>query len=175
MRLALGQARLAAAAGEVPVGTVIIAPSGEVLSQAHNRCEAEKLPTAHAEMLAIAAACRSIGDWRLTGCTLYVTLEPCPMCMGAILHARVGRVVFGAPDARAGACGSLLRLQDYPLESQPQITRDVLREDCLRLLRDFFAARRGTPARKRARADGMPTDRRSAAAVSGQTDPTETD
>ena len=162
MRLALEQAEQAAALGEVPVGAVLVDPNGKVISQAHNLCETEKLPTAHAEMLAIADACRRMGDWRLTGCTLYVTLEPCPMCMGAILHARVGRVVFGAPDARAGACGSLLCLQDYPLESRPTITRDVLREDCLCLLREFFAARRGLSGRKRAtehdRCASDPTD-----------------
>lgn len=153
MRLALEQAVLAAGEGEVPVGAVLVSAGGEILAMEHNRCEAEKLPTAHAEMLAVAAACRALGDWRLTGCTLYVTLEPCPMCMGALIHARVSRVVYGAPDARAGACGSLLCLQEYPLECRPQVTRDLLRTECLELLRRFFVGRRGGRQGERARTE----------------------
>ena len=145
MRLALGQARLAAAAGEVPVGAVITAPSGEVLSQAHNRCEAEKLPTAHAEILAIAAACRSIGDWRLTGCTLYVTLEPCPMCAGAMVMACLDRCYFGARDARQGCCESVYALPGDPaFYHRLPCVGGLMGEEAAALLRRLFQARRST-------------------------------
>lgn len=142
MRLALEQASLAADAGEVPVGAVLTNQAGEVLASTHNLSETQKRPTAHAEMLAIEEACRKKGDWRLTDCTLYVTLEPCPMCMGALIHARIGRVVYGARDARAGACGSVLNLTQYPLESTPELTGDVLTEECRSTLQRFFRKRR---------------------------------
>ena len=142
MRLALEQASLAADAGEVPVGAVLTNQAGEVLAGTHNLSETRKRPTAHAEMLAIEEACRKKGDWRLTDCTLYVTLEPCPMCMGALIHARIGRVVYGARDARAGACGSVLNLTQYPLESTPELTGDVLTEECRSTLQRFFRKRR---------------------------------
>lgn len=141
MRVAIEEAQKAAAAGEIPVGAVLV-KDGQILARTHNRCEADRVATAHAELLAIEEASRVLGGWRLSGCTLYVTLEPCPMCTGAIIHARVDRVVFGAKDARAGACGSLLSLPSYPLEASPVILGGVLEDECLSLLRVFFAARR---------------------------------
>ncbi len=144
MRAALHEARLAAKAGETPVGAVLVDGKGEILAIAHNQTEQEHSPLCHAEMLAIAEACKKKADWRLTDCSLYVTLEPCPMCMGAILHARLSRVVYGAKDARAGACGSLLDLASYPFESSPACEGGLLSEEALSLLRDFFQERRKT-------------------------------
>ena len=137
MRLALEQAKLARDMGEIPVGAVIVR-DGEVVSVAHNLCETEHQATAHAEMLAIDRACRALGTNRLSGCTLYVTLEPCPMCAGALIHARLDRVVFAAKDPRAGAFGSLINLNAYPLESHPVCESGPLSEESLVLLRDFF-------------------------------------
>ena len=137
MRLALEQAKLARDMGEIPVGAVIVR-DGEVVSVAHNLCETEHQATAHAEMLAIDRACRALGTNRLSGCTLYVTLEPCPMCAGALIHARLDRVVFAAKDPRAGAFGSLINLYAYPLESHPVCESGPLSEESLVLLRDFF-------------------------------------
>ena len=142
MRRALKQAAQAAEEGEIPVGAVIVSSDGEVLAEAHTLCEQEHLPTSHAELLAVQHACRRRGSWRLSDCTLYVTLEPCPMCMGAIIHSRIGRVVFGAKDPRAGAAGSLLNLCDYPLESKPELSRGLLAEESLEELRHFFAQKR---------------------------------
>ena len=141
MSEALRKARLAAKEGEVPVGAVVVA-DGKILAACHNLCETVKDATAHAERLAISDACRALGSWRLENATLYVTLEPCPMCMGAIINARIPRVVFGAFDARAGACGSLINLSSYPLESRPECTGGLMEEDCRRLLTDFFAMKR---------------------------------
>ncbi len=141
MRLALVEAEQAAKEGEVPVGAVIVC-RGEILAQTHNRCEQDHCATAHAELLAIEEACRKIGSWRLQDCTLYVTLEPCPMCMGAAINSRLAQIVYGARDPRMGACGSLLDLTRYPLEVRPQVIRDVLEEESLFLLRRFFAEKR---------------------------------
>lgn len=141
MRAALEQARMARDAGEIPVGAVIVR-NGELVSAAHNLCETERTATAHAEILAVDRACRTLGTTRLSDCTLYVTLEPCPMCAGALVHARVGRVVFAAKDPRAGAFGSLLNLTAYPLESRPVCEHGLLAEESLALLRDFFAKMR---------------------------------
>ena len=141
MRLALKEALSAAAKGEVPVGAVIVR-NGEVIARAHNLCETRHDATAHAECLAIAMAGERLGTWRLHDCTLYVTLEPCPMCTGAAINARIGRIVYAAKDPRAGACGSLLRLQSYPLECSPLCECGVLEEESLALLRQFFAQRR---------------------------------
>ena len=137
MRLALEEAALAEGEGEVPVGAVVVR-NGELLSRAHNRCEGDHDATAHAEMLAIRAASEKLGTWRLEGCTLYVTLEPCPMCTGALINARVERVVFAARDARAGAMGSLVNLPAYPLSARPEVSCGVLQDDALALLRRFF-------------------------------------
>ena len=141
MLVALEEAKIAAEMGEVPVGAVIVRGDEEI-SRAHNLCEAKPSATAHAEMLAIEEACRRVGSWRLSDATLYVTLEPCPMCTGAIINARLGRVVFAARDARAGACGSLLNLPAYPLEARPQCECGILEDASKQLLREFFARRR---------------------------------
>jgi len=142
MRLALAQAREAAAAGEVPVGAVVV-KDGQVIATGRNAPIASHDPTAHAEVAALRAAARLLGNYRLDGCTLYVTLEPCAMCSGAMLHARVDRVVFGAPDPRTGAAGSVLNLFGHTqLNHQTQVSGGVLADECGQLLKDFFKPRR---------------------------------
>ncbi len=142
MELALAEARLAGEAGEVPVGAVVVI-GGEVVARGRNRRQAEHDPTAHAELLAIRAACASAGSWRLPDAQVVVTLEPCPMCAGALLAARVARVVFGAPDPKAGALGSLYNLGADPrLPHELEVRAGVRAEECGRLLADFFADRR---------------------------------
>jgi tRNA(adenine34) deaminase len=142
MRRALAEADKAAAIGEVPVGCVI-ARGTEILAEAHNLRETLGNPTAHAEIPAIVAAARRLGDWRLEGCTLYVTLEPCPMCAGAIVNARVARVVYGADDPKAGAVRSLFSLLTDPrLNHRAEVLPGVLAEESAARLRAFFAARR---------------------------------
>lgn len=143
MRRALAQAAAAAARGEVPVGAVVLDPSGTVLAEAGNAREATGDPTAHAEVLALRAAAAVRGEWRLDGCTLVVTLEPCTMCAGAAVLSRVARVVYGAPDPKAGAAGSLWDvLRDRRLNHRPEVIVGVLADECAAVLRDFFAARR---------------------------------
>ena len=137
MRLAMEQAEKAQEKGEIPVGAVIVR-NGELVCATHNLCETEKNATAHAELLAVAQACKKLGSNRLSDCTLYVTLEPCPMCAGALIHARIGRIVFAAKDPRAGALGSLVNLNAYPLESHPECESGLMAEESLALLRDFF-------------------------------------
>ena len=127
--------------GEVPVGAVIV-KDGHILCGAHNLRNTDRISTAHAELLAIEEACRVVGDWRLTGCTLYVTLEPCPMCAGAIVNSRIERVVFGTRDPAAGCCGSLLNLNAYPFNHAFAITGGVCETECRAILADFFAERR---------------------------------
>ena len=141
MQQALELARKGGELGEVPVGALVV-KDGEVIARAHN--ERELLPdaTAHAEVLAIRRACAALGSNRLSGCTLYVTLEPCPMCAGALAAARVDRVVFGAYDARGGACGSMLRIQKYPLYFMPAFQGGVMAEECAAALTEFFAKKR---------------------------------
>jgi len=142
MMQAIRQAQLAARADEVPVGAVIVR-EGRILAEAHNGREQLRDPTAHAEILAITQAASALEDWRLEGCTLYVTLEPCPMCAGAILLARIPRVVFGASDPKAGAVQSLYRLLDDPrLNHRCEIVAGVLGDECGRFLTEFFAAKR---------------------------------
>jgi tRNA(adenine34) deaminase len=142
MRAALDEARAALAHGDVPVGAVALA-GGEVVARAHNERELRSDPTAHAELLALRAASEALGTWRLGGVTIVVTLEPCPMCAGALVAARVGRLVFGAPDPRAGACGSLYNLcADPRLNHELQVTGGVLGDDAAQLVREFFAVRR---------------------------------
>ena len=142
MRLALAQAREAAAAGEVPVGAVVV-KDGQVVAAGRNAPIASHDPTAHAEVVALREAARQLGNYRLEGCTLYVTLEPCAMCSGAMLHARLDRVVFGAADPRTGVAGSVLNLFDQPqLNHQTQVTGGVLADECGQLLKDFFKPRR---------------------------------
>jgi tRNA(adenine34) deaminase len=143
MGLALDEARRAAAAGDVPVGAVVLDGAGTVLAADHNRREAAGDPTAHAEVLALRAAARSLGTWRLTGTTVVVTLEPCPMCAGALVAGRVGAVVFGTPDPKAGACGSLYNLcVDPRLNHEVAVVAGVRAEECADLLTTFFGARR---------------------------------
>jgi tRNA(adenine34) deaminase len=145
MRMALAEARRAGAAGEVPVGAVVTL-DGSVISRAGNRRETDGDPTAHAELLALRAAAAALGTWRLTGATLYVTLEPCPMCAGALVAARIGRLVFGAPDPKAGACGSLYNLcADPRLNHELPVTAGVLQEECAGLLSGWFSDRREKP------------------------------
>ena len=141
MRQAIDLAGKAADLGEIPVGAVIV-KDGEVLCGAYNLRETDGLATAHAELLAVEEACRLLGGWRLSGCTLYVTLEPCPMCAGALINARIDRVVFGAKDAVAGCCGSLLNVNSYPFNHAFALTGGVCEEECRELLRDFFAKKR---------------------------------
>jgi tRNA(adenine34) deaminase len=139
---ALRQASKAYAAGEVPVGAVVVF-EGRIIARAWNQVELLKDATAHAEMLALTAAESAIGDWRLTGCTLYVTKEPCPMCAGAIVHCRLDRVVFGAPDAKGGAAGGALNLLQFPtLNHRCDITAGVRRDECAGMLKSFFVERR---------------------------------
>jgi tRNA(adenine34) deaminase len=142
MRLALREAERALAHDDVPIGAVLV-HGGEVLAAAHNERELRADPTAHAEILALREASRALGSWRLIDCTLYVTLEPCAMCAGAIVLARVPRVVFGATDPKAGAAGSVLDVLSEPrLNHRPEVLSGVLAPDCGQLLSGFFASRR---------------------------------
>lgn len=151
---ALRQARKACAAGEVPVGAVIVR-EGRIIARAHNQVETLKDATAHAEMLALTQAEAAVGDWRLTGCTLYVTKEPCPMCAGALVHTRVARVVFGAGDPKAGAAGGAMNLlQCATLNHRCEITSQVRAEECRELLRSFFASQRNQAGAAAAEAPG---------------------
>ncbi|MFE0651854.1 tRNA adenosine(34) deaminase TadA [Streptomyces sp. NPDC059534] len=142
MRLALAEAAAAEPAGDVPVGAVVLGPDGKVLARAHNEREAAGDPTAHAEVLALRRAAAAAGEWRLTGCTLVVTLEPCVMCAGALVQSRVERVVFGAVDEKAGAAGSLWDLvRDQRLNHRPEVIHGVLGEECAQQLTAFFRTR----------------------------------
>lgn len=142
MREAIEEARRADAMGEVPVGAVLIIGE-EVVARAHNRRETDLDPTAHAEVLALRQAARRIRSWRLEEATLYVTLEPCPMCAGALVNARLGRLVYGAPDPKAGACGTVMNVPGNPgLNHHVPTTSGVLETECASLLRGFFVARR---------------------------------
>jgi tRNA(adenine34) deaminase len=146
MALALAEAEAAGAAGDVPVGAVVLDADGEVLARAANERERSGDPTAHAEVLALRAAAARTGSWRLPGATVVVTLEPCPMCAGALLAARVGRVAFGAPDPKAGACGSLYNLcVDPRLNHEVDVTPGVRAEACTEVLTRFFRTRRLAP------------------------------
>ena len=141
MQRAIELAKKAAEIGEVPIGAVIV-KNGEIIAEAYNLRETQKLATAHAELDAITAACKKLGGWRLFGCTLYVTLEPCAMCAGAIVNARIDRVVYGASDIRFGACGSLFNINSYPLNHAFLVTSGVCEEECKRMLSEFFGALR---------------------------------
>jgi tRNA(adenine34) deaminase len=143
MSRALDLAAVAGRAGDVPVGAVVLSGSGEVVGEGANIREAQGDPTGHAEVVALRAAARHTGSWRLEGCTLVVTLEPCPMCAGALLLARVATVVFGAWDPKAGACGSVWDLvRDRRANHWVEVVGGVREEECRRLLLDFFADRR---------------------------------
>jgi tRNA(adenine34) deaminase len=142
MREALAEAEAAAERGEVPIGAVVVREE-RIIGRGHNQRELLRDPTAHAEMLAITAAASAVGDWRLRDCALYVTLEPCPMCAGAMVLARLGRLVFGASDPKAGACGTLYEItSDARLNHIVPTIGGVLAEECARLLSSFFAAQR---------------------------------
>lgn len=142
MGLAIEQAAEAARLGDVPIGAVVIR-EGEAIASAFNRRIIDRDPTAHAEMLAIRSAAGAVGDWRLTDCTMYVTLEPCCMCAGAIVLARLGTLVFGAADPKAGAVGSLYNIcQDQRLNHRPVVVSGVRAEECGRMLREFFQTQR---------------------------------
>jgi tRNA(adenine34) deaminase len=143
MRKALAQAALAPAHDDVPVGAVVLGPDGTLLGTGHNDREGQGDPTAHAEVLALRTAAATSGTWRLTGCTLVVTLEPCTMCAGALVLARVDRVVYGAADPKAGAVGSLWDVvRDRRLNHRPEVLAGVLEQECAALLRTFFEGRR---------------------------------
>ncbi|WP_424215478.1 tRNA adenosine(34) deaminase TadA [Streptomyces sp. BI20] len=139
MRRALAEAERAVPAGDVPVGALVLAPDGSVLATGHNEREALGDPTAHAELLALRRAAARAGEWRLTDCTLVVTLEPCVMCAGAVQQSRVARVVFGADDEKAGAAGSVWDLlRDRRLNHRPEVIRGVLGAECAARLTEFF-------------------------------------
>ncbi|WP_302893185.1 tRNA adenosine(34) deaminase TadA [Actinomadura luzonensis] len=143
MRLALAEAAAAAARGEIPVGAVVLDERGEPLAAAGNDRESTADPTAHAEVLALRRAAAARGQWRLSGCTLVVTLEPCTMCAGAAVLARVGRVVYGAVDEKGGAVGSLWDVvRDRRLNHRPEVIMGVLADECAEVLKRFFATRR---------------------------------
>ncbi|MFK0192525.1 tRNA adenosine(34) deaminase TadA [Kitasatospora sp. NPDC090308] len=143
MRLAIEEAALATVTGDVPVGAFVLGPDGTVLGRGHNVREAVGDPTGHAEVVAIRQAARTVGEWRLTGCTLVVTLEPCTMCAGAIVLSRLARVVFGAHDPKAGAAGSLFDVvRDNRLNHRPEVVGGVLADECTAQLLAFFDTRR---------------------------------
>ncbi|MGC1295742.1 MAG: tRNA adenosine(34) deaminase TadA [Alloacidobacterium sp.] len=145
MHAALDEARLASAAGEVPIGAVIVA-GGQVIARGQNRVLRDIDPTAHAEMVAMRAAALAVGNYRLLACELYVTLEPCAMCAGAMVHARLARLVYGATDPKAGAAGSVLEVLNHPrLNHKTPVKAGILDEHCSEILKDFFRARRESP------------------------------
>lgn len=141
MRSALSLAQEAADEGEVPVGAVVV-KDGQIIGRGRNRREIGKNALAHAEIEAIDEACRALGGWRLSGCRLYVTLEPCPMCAGAIINARIDEVVYGTADPKAGSCHSLVELFALPYNHQPLVRAGILEEECRTMLRSFFRALR---------------------------------
>lgn len=142
MEAALNEARLAAEAGEVPIGAVVVY-EGAILARGQNRVLRDSDPTAHAEIVVLRKTAEAVGNYRLNGCTLYVTLEPCAMCAGAMIHARLDRLVFAAADPKAGACGSVLEVLNHPrLNHQMRVEQGILAEESAELLRGFFRARR---------------------------------
>jgi tRNA(adenine34) deaminase len=142
MQAALAEARAAAEAGEVPIGAVVV-HDGAIFARGQNRVLRDVDPTAHAEIVAMRAAATALGNYRLNGCTLYVTLEPCAMCAGAMIHGRIGRLVFAAADPKAGACGSVLSVLNHPaLNHQMQVEQGIAAEEAAELLRGFFRERR---------------------------------
>ena len=147
MRAALAEAERAVAGGEVPVGAVVVAlDTGRIIGRGFNHPIGAVDPTAHAEVVALRDAARRTGNYRLTGATLYVTVEPCLMCAGALVHARIGTLVYGAPEPKAGAVRSVLRVLEHPaLNHRVEVVAGVLEEDCRRLIQGFFGARRRTP------------------------------
>ena len=143
LQIALAEAQAAEAAGEVPVGAIVV-HEDTIIGRGHNRVLRDADPTAHAEIVALREAGRALGNYRLEGCTLYVTLEPCAMCAGAILHARIERLVYAAADPKAGACGSVLSVMNHPqLNHRVEVVSGILAEECGAMLTNFFRARRG--------------------------------
>lgn len=143
LNAAIEEARAAELGGEVPIGCIIVSPTGEIVGRGQNRVMRDQDPTAHAEIVALRAAGKALSNYRLNGCTLYVTLEPCAMCAGAILHARIARLVYAAPDPKAGACGSVLSVMNHPqLNHRVDVVSGLLAEECGEILRSFFKARR---------------------------------
>ena len=142
MREALAEARAAAERGEVPIGAVLVM-DGREIARGHNRTIADCDPTAHAEMIALRAAARAVANYRLTGATLYVTVEPCPMCAGAMIQARIARLVYGCAETKGGAAETCFRIFDHPMVNhRVEVSSSVLAEECARVLQEFFAARR---------------------------------
>ena len=142
MNIAFELAKEAGECGEVPVGAIIVDKNGEIISKAYNLRETQKNAVAHAELIAIENACKRLGGWRLSGCTLYVTLEPCPMCTGAIVNSRIDRVVFGAYDMQAGCCGSVANFNAYPFNHSFEILGGVMESECREVLTQFFNNKR---------------------------------
>jgi tRNA(adenine34) deaminase len=138
MKLAVELARQAMNEGEVPVGCVIVDEAGRVIGRGYNRREKSRSALAHAEIEAINAACAALDDWRLSGCSLYVTLEPCPMCAGAIINARLSKIFYGAKEPVSGACGSIINLFMEPFGHSPQVVGGILEEECAALMSEFF-------------------------------------
>lgn len=151
MKAALRLAQRSAAEGEVPVGCVVVC-DGKIVGRGRNRRETKKTALSHAEIEAIGKACKKLGGWRLHRCDLYVTLEPCPMCAGAIINARIKTVYYGADDPKAGSCGSLINLFDVAYNHKPEIVRGVLKEQCAAVLTDFFRALREKRKQEKQRA-----------------------
>jgi len=148
MRLAIEEAKIAYSEGETPIGAVIVR-NGEVIARGHNRRENDKNALYHAEIICINKACEILGGWRLPNCTLYVTVEPCPMCAGAIINSRIERVVFGVKDYKAGSFGSVVNLSTYPYNHKPEITGGVLSDECAELMSNFFRELRQSKKQKR--------------------------
>jgi len=148
MKIALQQAVKAAKINEVPIGAVIVM-NNKIISKGYNKRECKKNALLHAEIIAIEKACKKLKSWRLSDCELYVTLEPCPMCMGAIINSRISKVVFGAYDKKAGSCGSVVNLNDYPYNHHPEIIGSVLEKECSSILSDFFSTLRKKKTKKK--------------------------
>ena len=144
MRQAIELAKQCIPGGDVPVGCVVVSPDGEIIGRGRNRREAGSCATAHAEMEAIAQACAALGTWRLEGCTLYVTLEPCPMCAGAIINARIAAVRYGAREEKSGCCGSVLNLFEERFNHRPRLYGGLLERECREVLEGFFQTLRKT-------------------------------
>ncbi len=143
IRAAIVEAHSAMAEGEVPVGAVVVSPDGQIIGRGQNRVIRDHDPSGHAEMVAMRAAGQALGNYRLTGCSLYVTLEPCAMCAGAILHARIAKLIYAANDPKAGACGSVLEVMNHPsLNHKVEVASGVLAAECGQMLSDFFRSRR---------------------------------
>lgn len=150
MERALELARLAASEGEVPVGAVVVKnDTGEIVGEGRNLRESAKNALAHAELIAIDTACKRLGGWRLPNCSIYVTLEPCPMCCGAIINARIDNVIFGASDCKSGSAESVQRMFELPYNYKPEVISGVMREECAAVLSDFFVRLRASKKRNR--------------------------